>query len=194
MSKTFRAFWLALAVVFVSCRISLSQVIITEFMAGNSHTLADADGDFSDWIELQNISATNVNLANWALTDSAGNPAEWLFPSTNIAPGGFMVVFASGKNRATPGQELHTNFKLSADGEYLALFRPDLTAATEIAPGYPPQFRDVSYGVVTAITTTPLVATNAAIHYLIPTNAAVDGLWMQPGFNDENWPIGRAHV
>ncbi len=168
----------------------MGQVAITEFMAGNSHTLADADGDFSDWIEIQNTSSANVNLANWALTDSSGNPAEWLFPSTNIAPGGFMVVFADGKNRQTPGQELHTNFKLSADGEYLALFRPDLTVATEIAPGYPPQFPDVSYGVVTEIATTTLVTTNAAIRYLIPTNAAVDGLWMQPGFNDANWPTG----
>jgi hypothetical protein len=185
-----RLFWPAFCGLLISCQVSTGQVVITEFMAGNSHTLADADGDFSDWIELQNISATNVNLANWALTDSAGNPAEWLFPSTNIAPGGFMVVFASGKNRATSGQELHTSFKLSADGEYLALFRPDLTAATEIAPRYPQQFPDVSYGVVTAIATTPLVTTNAAIHYLIPTNAAVDGLWTQTNFNDANWSVG----
>jgi hypothetical protein len=168
----------------------MAQVVITEFMAGNSHTLADTDGDFSDWIELQNTSGTNVNLANWALTDSSGNPTEWLFPSTNIAPGGFMIIFASGKNRATPGQELHTNFKLSADGEYLALFRPDLTVASEIAPEYPPQFPDVSYGVVTEITTTPLVATNAAIHYLIPANADLDGLWTQTNFNDAGWPTG----
>ena len=190
MSKTARVFRLASVVILVSCRISVGQVVITEFMAGNSHTLADADGEFPDWIELQNISATNVNLANWALTDSSGNPAEWLFPSTNLAPGGFLIIFASGENRQTPGQELHTNFKLSADGEYLALFRPDLTVATEITPRYPQQFPDVSYGVVTEITTTPLVAANAALHYLIPTNAAVDGLWTQTNFNDANWPTG----
>jgi hypothetical protein len=108
------------------CNAAVAQVRITEFMASNTHTLADEDGDFSDWIEIQNTSGTNVNLFNWSLTDSAGNPTKWLFPSTNIAPGSFMVIFASGKDRRIPGQELHTNFKLSADGEYLALFRPVL--------------------------------------------------------------------
>jgi hypothetical protein len=60
---------------------------------------------------------------------------------------------------------LHTNFKLSADGEYLALFGPDGSAATEISPQFPPQFPDVSYGIGMQFTTTTLIATNAAIHY-----------------------------
>ena len=87
-----------------------AQVSITEFMASNTRTLVDEDGDTSDWIELQNTSTNSVNLLNWALTDSAGNPGKWRFPATNIPPKSFMVVFASGKNRAIPGQELHTNF------------------------------------------------------------------------------------
>jgi len=32
-------------------------------------------------------------------------------------------VFASDKNRAIAGSELHTNFKLTAGGEHLALIR-----------------------------------------------------------------------
>ena len=153
---------------------AFAQVRITEFMASNTQTLLDEDGDSSDWIEIQNTSASSVNLLNWALTDSVNHPAEWLFPATNIPPGSFMIVFASGKNRAVAGQELHTNFKLSADGEYLALARPDGSIATEFAPEFPPQFPDVSYGIAMQVTTTALVATNAAIHYLIPTNASVD--------------------
>src|SRR5581483_9228845 len=102
-----------------------AQVRITEFMASNSSTLADEDGDFSDWIEIQNTSASAVNLQNWSLTDSLGNLNKWVFPATNIPPNSFMIVFASGKNRAVAGRELHTNFKLSSDGEYLALVKPD---------------------------------------------------------------------
>jgi CotH kinase protein/Concanavalin A-like lectin/glucanases superfamily/Lamin Tail Domain len=184
-------FWSALIIFLVFCRISRAQVRITEFMASNTHTLADEDGDFSDWIEIQNTSASSVNLFNWALTDSAGNPAKWLFPSTNIAPGGFMIIFASGKDRRIAGQELHTNFKLSADGEYLALFRPDLTVATELSPNFPPQFPDVSYGLTTEIQTTTLVTSNASIHYLIPTNAsAADATWNQTDFDDSSWQTG----
>ena len=159
-------------------------------MASNTSTLADEDGDFSDWIEIQNTSDTSVDLLNWSLTDSSGNPAGWRFPATNMAPKSFMIVFASGKNRAVAGQELHTNFKLSADGEYLGLFAPDGAAATEITHRYPSQFPDVSYGVGMQLTTGNLVATNAAIRFLIPPNSAGDTTWMQPGFDDSGWQTG----
>jgi hypothetical protein len=168
----------------------MAQIRITEFMASNTHTLADDDGDYSDWIELENTAVTNVDLVNWALSDSPGNPEKWLFPSTNIPPGGFMVVFASGKNRRVPGAPLHTNFKLSAAGDYLALSRPGLSIATEFAPSFPQQFPDVSYGLLMGIITTTLVATNATIHYLIPTNSSVDGAWPQTGFDDSTWQVG----
>jgi hypothetical protein len=167
-----------------------AQVRITEFMASNTQTLTDEDGDSSDWIELQNTSSNSVSLLNWALTDSSGNPGKWRFPSSNMAPKSFLIVFASGKDRAVAGQELHTNFKLSSDGEYLALFAPDGTAATEIAPQFLPQFPDVSYGIGMQLTTTTLVAMNAAIHYLIPMNAAFDATWTQTNFDDSSWGIG----
>jgi hypothetical protein len=167
-----------------------AQIRITEFMASNTHTLVDEDGDSSDWIEIQNTSSNSVSLLNWALTDSAGNPGKWRFPATNLPAKSFMIVFASGKDRATPGAPLHTNFKLSAEGEYLALFGPDDTAATEITPQFPPQFPDVSYGIGMQLVTTTLVATNAAIHYLIPQNSSVDATWTQTNFNDSSWPVG----
>ena len=56
------------------------QIIISEFMADNKKTLADVDGDFSDWIEIYNTGATNVNLSGWALTDDSTVPPalKWL--------------------------------------------------------------------------------------------------------------------
>src|SRR5262245_16835063 len=97
-----------------------AQVAITEFLASNSKTLADAEGDFSDWIEIQNTSASTVNLLGWSLTDDPALPAKWKFPATNLPAGAFLVVFASGKTNV-PNQ-LHASFSLSANGEYLALF------------------------------------------------------------------------
>jgi hypothetical protein len=167
-----------------------AQVRITEFMASNTSTLADEDGDFSDWIELQNTSTNSVNLSNWSLTDSAGNPGKWRFPATNMPPRSFLVVFASGKDRATNGAELHTNFKLGADGEYLGLFEADGTAATEITPKFPQQFPDVSYGIGMQLNTTTLIATNAAMRFIIPTNAAADATWMATNFDDSAWSSG----
>src|SRR5436190_13605553 len=101
-----------------------AQVEITEFMASNSHGLRDQDGDYSDWIELHNAGTNTVNLAGWFLTDDENDLAKWAFPATNLLANGYLVVFASGKNRAVAGAELHANFSLSAAGEYLALVKP----------------------------------------------------------------------
>lgn len=120
-----------------------AQVVINEFMASNGSGLTDEDGEFSDWIEIQNQGTDAVNLSGWALTDDAALPHKWEFPTTPIAAGGYAVVFASGKNRVSP--KLHTNFSLDADGEYLALVKPDGSIASEFNP-FVAQRRDVSYG------------------------------------------------
>ena len=96
---------------------------INEFMADNDSSLADEDGDFSDWIEIHNPDGTPFDLSGCYLTDDSGLLSQWQFPSnTQIAAGGFLVVFASDKNRAAAGSEFHTNFKLSSnEGSYIAL-------------------------------------------------------------------------
>ena len=123
-----------------------ANVLLTEIMAANSATLADEDGAFSDWIEIHNPEATPIDLAGWMLTDSSGKKNKWQFPSVTLPPGGYLVVFASNKDRRDPAAPLHTDFALSADGEYLALIKPDGTTASEFAPQFPPQDDDISYG------------------------------------------------
>ncbi|HEY9072717.1 MAG TPA: chitobiase/beta-hexosaminidase C-terminal domain-containing protein, partial [Desulfobaccales bacterium] len=116
-------------------------------MAINNTTLADEDGTYSDWIELYNTSTNTVDLGGWYLTDNATNLTHWMFPSTNLGPSQFLVVFASNQNRRVAGAPLHTNFKLSGSGEYLALVLPDgVTKASEFAPAFPQQYADISYG------------------------------------------------
>src|SRR4051794_3583189 len=70
--------------------------VITEFMADNSTSLADGNGAHSDWIEIQNKGDASINLAGWHLTDDASQLNKWTFPSRTLAPGQFLVVFASG--------------------------------------------------------------------------------------------------
>src|SRR5687767_2134115 len=117
---------------------------ITEFLAENDGGLRDSDGETPDWIEIQNASATTVNLAGWHLTDTPTNLTKWTFPPTNLLAGRFLVVFASGKDR-TNTAGLHTNFRLENGGGYLALVEPDgITIASEF--NYPQQHRNVSFG------------------------------------------------
>lgn len=121
--------------------------LINEFLADNNGGLADEDGDQNDWIELKNPNVFTLNLAGFYLTDSALNKTKWVFPSVAVPPGGYLVVFASNKNRAVLGFPLHTNFKLSKSGSYLGLIAANgTTAFDEFSPAYPQQFSDKSYG------------------------------------------------
>lgn len=145
--------------------------VISEFMASNATTLLDQDREASDWIELHNPDSTPVNLAGWYLTDTASNRTRWQFPAVTLAPGAYLVVFASNKNRRDPAAELHTNFALDADGEYLALIGTDgVTPASEYAPTYPKQSVDVSYGLAT-----PLASPPQAGFFQRPTPRAANG-------------------
>ncbi len=165
------------------------SIVISEVMALNRSTLRDSDGDFSDWIELYNTSFQTVSLKGWHLTDQAANPTLWTFPDISIAPYGHLLIFASSKNKIGPNGELHTNFSLDSTGEYLALFRSDLTCEAAFSPAYPSLLPDISYGydrIGTRIVTP--VRPGIPGHYLVPTNAAaLPGNWTQTTFDDSTW-------
>ena len=122
-----------------------AKVHISERMADNDNTLTDVDGDSSDWIELYNDSSNTVDLTGWYLTDSSTNLMKWTLPSVTVQAKDFLVVFASGKDRAVSGEELHTNFELSSSGEYVALVNPDGTTI-ESPFTFPAQLENISYG------------------------------------------------
>ena len=173
---------------------------LTELMAGNESSIADEDGDFSDWIEIHNSETSSVDLSGWHLTDDDDDLAKWKFPETVIQPGEFLVIFASGKDKRVPGAELHANFQLSSDGEYLGLVAEDgLTVISEIAPKYPNQQPGVSYGTGTwgLPDREVLIEQDSAVNFLIPTDSALGTSWQQPGleFDDSSWaseqqPVG----
>ncbi len=127
------------------------EPIISEFMASNGGaSIVDEDGDSSDWIEIHNPSGNIAMLDGYYLTDDPGDLQKWAFPAVNLAPLDYLIVFASGKDRVNPASELHTNFNLDANGEYLALVNPDgVTIVSEFGPAgtdYPEQEADLSFG------------------------------------------------
>jgi hypothetical protein len=124
-----------------------TQPLISEFMAQNDSGLTDEDGAFSDWIEIYNPGPTALNLDGFFLTDDASNLTRWRFPAQSVAAGGYLIVFASGKNRAGAGAPLHTSFALDAEGEYLALVATNgTTVLSSFGNSYPKQYRNISYG------------------------------------------------
>ncbi len=136
----------------------VASVYISEFLASNNgngtNALRDEDGDASDWIELRNPAAAPADISGWYLTDATNtlanpnNLTKWRFPDGTTVPGnGYLVVFASGKNRTNNLARLHSNFQLSAGGEYLALLNTSTQVVSEFYPAYPSnQVQNVSYG------------------------------------------------
>lgn len=124
------------------------NVRITEFMAGNTATIRDNDGEYSDWIEIYNAGTQTANLGGWYLTDSAGNLTKWRFPTgLTLAPGDYLLVWASDKSRNVLGAPLHTNFKLGKSaGGFLGLVYSDGVTVISSFVSYPTQYDDVSYG------------------------------------------------
>lgn len=116
---------------------------INEFMAKNDSSIQDKDGDYSDWIELYNPSSESTVLSGWYVTDDSTDRYKWAFPKDTIEAKGYLLIFASGKDIISDN-EVHTNFKLSVDGEYLALSTAD-SIYSEFKPGYPAQQSNFSY-------------------------------------------------
>jgi hypothetical protein len=160
-----------------------ADVVISEFLTNNNTGIADEDGQREDWIELFNNGTTVENLAGWRLTDNAGNSTKWTLPAVTLEPKG-----------ADANGVLHTNFKLSASGGYLALIRPNGTVATEFNP-YPAQYDDRPYGYGQSVTTTTLIGPSASLRYLVPTSATPNNAtWTARTFADFAWSTGTNGV
>ena len=132
--------------------VAMQAPVINEFLADASRDaeLCDEDGDFSDWIELYNPNSYAIDAGGYFLTDDATLVTTWQLPAgVAMEPESYLVIYASNKNRAVAGAELHTSFSLSVNGEYLALIDPDgSTVVQSFSPGYPIQQTDVSYGML----------------------------------------------
>lgn len=118
---------------------------INELLARNSTGQKDGFGNKEDWIEIYNPNNVSINLNGYYLTDNAALLTKWAFPEISIAANGFLLIFASGKDLIDPQGHPHCSFNLSADGEYLAIIRPNGSSIDD-ALNFPEQFSDISYG------------------------------------------------
>ncbi len=118
-----------------------AQPLITEFMASNQTTLDDEDGDSSDWIEVHNPNVVPMSLDGWYLTDDLDELDRWRLPDVVLDPDEYLVVFASGKNRAPEQVALRSDFHSIIDGTFLVDL-PDGDYNVELTLGDIDQLRD----------------------------------------------------
>jgi len=123
-----------------------SPVVINEFMASNTSTLADPQGEFDDWIELRNVTEAAVSLTGRYLSDEPNNPRKWQFPvGTTIPANGYLLVWADEDTTITNG--LHASFKLSGSGDELYLTDTDANLNQVLdTVSFGNQTTDISYG------------------------------------------------
>ena len=122
--------------------ISRSQIVVNEMMSNNQAVLQDADGDYSDWIELYNAGNSPVDLSGYSLTDNPDTLNKWTFPHVLINSHAYLLVWCSGKNRtASP---FHTNFSLSSAGCEILFSDPSQNILDDIV--IPALSANVSYG------------------------------------------------
>lgn len=100
----------------------VGDLVINEFMASNTSAVEDVSSgvsEYDDWVELYNRGNTSINLLGYHLSDNENVLDKWTFPDVSIAPNEYLIVWLDNDLDATSG--LHTNFRLSTDGEELFL-------------------------------------------------------------------------
>jgi len=96
----------------------ITGIFFNEVAPNGTDYKDDVDG-YSDWIELYNDNDFPVSLGGLYLTDKEDNFTKWQIASAQEIPAkGFLTYFA---DEAPYKGGRHSNFKLSDDGEKLAL-------------------------------------------------------------------------
>ena len=96
-------------------------LFVNEFMADNTSYIEDPDepGTFPDWVEIYNPGPADVEMEGLYLTDDLTQTTQWAFPELALGAGEFVVVWCDDDEGDGP---LHTNFKLGASGEDIAIY------------------------------------------------------------------------
>jgi len=105
-----------------------NHIRINEVLASNKTTIKDPDyQQYADYIEIYNSSDKTIDISNFGLSDKIGG-SIWRFPpATTIKGKDFILIWADDKNSG-----LHTNFKLSSDGDNVILYDTKQTVLDKI--------------------------------------------------------------
>jgi len=163
-----------------------SPVIINEFLASNVRSNAEMldFGDFNDWLELYNPTDSAFVLNGCYISDDPESVVKWRIPDgTIIQSNNYLLFWADGFD-SVPGYEdtrpywpwdsfttsnFHTNFKLSASGEFLGLYQVDESNQQTLV-------------------------NQSAVWYFLDDGSNQGVIWRDAGFDHSSWSNGPAQL
>ncbi len=152
-----------------------AQLVINEVVASNQRSHLDEDGDSSDWIELANVGDDPIDVAGYSLSDDPADTRQWVFPAFTIPPREYVLVWCSGKDRASGIEpvvpELVAHWPLDEGGGVDFENR-----ANDAYPGYLADGASIDWRAVTADDVGRRPAQDAAVRF---TGA---GSWVQTDY------------
>lgn len=105
---------------------------VNEIFTANVSAMPDAEGDFTDIIEIKNVSPALVSTKGYFISDDINDRMRCPLPEKILAPNEIMVIFASGKDKTFENGEFHTDFKLSS-GEQAVIAKGSKHSSVDIA-------------------------------------------------------------
>lgn len=114
-----------------------AQVVVNELLASSDSLsgIVDEYGEYDDWVELYNMGSSAVDLSDYYIAQADTLLNKWQLPAgTSIPADGYLIIWTD--NDDNNGQvPLHTNFKLSAEGEMVILSDPNLQIVDQVTFG-----------------------------------------------------------
>ena len=111
------------------------DVVINEVMASNESFLADANGNYFDWVELRNNTDQDINLNGYSLSKGSQQGTKFVFPDYVLPAQGFAVFFADAEVDSD-GTGIYVPFSISASGETLVLCDVDCVEPQVFETGF----------------------------------------------------------
>ncbi len=121
-----------------------AQLVISEVCTKNNGVLVDGFGDTPDWIEVQNIGSTAIDLSDYYLSDDINDPGEWQLPDEGLAPSEVVVFYSNDDNSG----DHYFPFKIERNGETIHLANSTLQVVQSIPVPY--LHADHSFGLLGA--------------------------------------------
>ena len=101
-----------------------SPLVINEVLVKNERYLPSYYWGLSDIVELKNVSDTEINLADYAISDRK-TERRCALPDQILAPGELFLLFCCGEERDTGGKQYYVPIALNALEDRLFLYGPD---------------------------------------------------------------------